>query len=188
MTTSDERHVREEPVSTALLSAVLKRDTLKALTLTEPWASLMRYGAKQVETRSWTTHYRGPVAIHAAKALPKHLESVCEQPHFAEVLKAHGHYRASAMFPWKFPTGKVLAIGMLEEIQYTEQVKESLTLQEQAFGNYTPGRHAWRFSAIYSLKTPIPVQGALWLWNWTPPAPFWDEIQEQMTRSQEVQP
>ncbi len=40
---------------------------MKALTLTQPWAHLVAVGAKRVETRSWPTPYRGPLAIHAAQ-------------------------------------------------------------------------------------------------------------------------
>jgi|ERR1035437_3790402 hypothetical protein len=43
---------------------------MKALTLYEPWASLISIGAKTIETRSWSTSYRGPLAIHAAKRKP----------------------------------------------------------------------------------------------------------------------
>ncbi|MFL5577327.1 MAG: ASCH domain-containing protein [Gemmatimonadaceae bacterium] len=43
---------------------------MKALTLTQPWATLVAIGAKTIETRSWPTHYRGEVAIHAAKGFP----------------------------------------------------------------------------------------------------------------------
>lgn len=39
---------------------------MKAITLWQPWASLLACGAKQYETRSWATNYRGPIAIHAA--------------------------------------------------------------------------------------------------------------------------
>lgn len=38
-----------------------------ALTMWEPWASLVAYGVKQLETRDWSTRHRGPVAIHASK-------------------------------------------------------------------------------------------------------------------------
>lgn len=38
---------------------------LKMLTLHQPWASLIAVGAKSIETRSWSTRYRGPIAIHA---------------------------------------------------------------------------------------------------------------------------
>jgi hypothetical protein len=40
---------------------------VKAITLQQPWASLIALGAKSVETRSWSTAYRGPLAIHAGK-------------------------------------------------------------------------------------------------------------------------
>ena len=42
----------------------------RAISLTQPFASLMAIGAKKVETRAWRTHFRGWVAIHAAKANP----------------------------------------------------------------------------------------------------------------------
>lgn len=42
---------------------------MKALTLTQPWATLVAIGLKRIETRSWSTPYRGPLAIHAAKSL-----------------------------------------------------------------------------------------------------------------------
>ena len=40
---------------------------VRILTLWEPWATLMAIGAKRIETRSWATRYRGPLAIHAAR-------------------------------------------------------------------------------------------------------------------------
>lgn len=40
---------------------------MKALTLCQPWASLIAWGEKQYETRSWSTDYRGLLAIHASK-------------------------------------------------------------------------------------------------------------------------
>lgn len=39
---------------------------MKALTLHQPAASLVAVGVKTIETRSWSTRYRGPLAIHAA--------------------------------------------------------------------------------------------------------------------------
>lgn len=44
---------------------------MKALTLWQPWASLVALGVKSIETRSWSTPYRGQLAIHAAKTRPK---------------------------------------------------------------------------------------------------------------------
>lgn len=38
---------------------------MKALSLWQPWATLIQVGVKWIETRSWRTAYRGPLAIHA---------------------------------------------------------------------------------------------------------------------------
>lgn len=38
---------------------------MRGLTLHQPWASLVGLGVKTIETRSWSTAYRGPLAIHA---------------------------------------------------------------------------------------------------------------------------
>ena len=38
---------------------------MKAITIWQPWAELIARGVKLVENRTWRTHYRGPVAIHA---------------------------------------------------------------------------------------------------------------------------
>jgi hypothetical protein len=40
---------------------------LRALTLHEPWSSLIAGGLKTIETRSWQTGHRGRLAIHSAK-------------------------------------------------------------------------------------------------------------------------
>jgi len=43
---------------------------MKAITIHQPYASLIACGAKIYETRSWATKYRGKIAIHAGKSDP----------------------------------------------------------------------------------------------------------------------
>lgn len=43
---------------------------MKFLTIRQPWASLIAVGAKTIETRPFSTEYRGLLAIHAGKAHP----------------------------------------------------------------------------------------------------------------------
>lgn len=38
----------------------------RALSLRQPWGSLMTTGVKRIENRSWRTGYRGPVLVHAS--------------------------------------------------------------------------------------------------------------------------
>jgi hypothetical protein len=40
---------------------------MKILSIRQPWASLIVSGAKDVENRSWCTHNRGLVLIHASQ-------------------------------------------------------------------------------------------------------------------------
>ncbi len=54
---------------------------MKALTVWQPWATLVAIGAKRIETRSWSTSYRGPLAIHAA-ATDRYLYERCGPPDF----------------------------------------------------------------------------------------------------------
>jgi hypothetical protein len=42
-----------------------------ALSLHQPWASAVALGVKTVETRSWSTNYRGPLLIHATSRRPR---------------------------------------------------------------------------------------------------------------------
>ena len=43
---------------------------MKALTIRQPWASLIAAGMKTIETRGWSTRYWGPLLIHAGKTKP----------------------------------------------------------------------------------------------------------------------
>ena len=42
--------------------------TMRVLTIRQPWASLIALGHKDIENRTWSTRYRGPLLIHAASA------------------------------------------------------------------------------------------------------------------------
>lgn len=41
---------------------------MKAITIKEPWASLIVDGHKTIETRHWSTGFRGWLAVHTSKA------------------------------------------------------------------------------------------------------------------------
>ena len=65
---------------------------MKALTLYQPWATLVAIGAKKIETRSWPTKYRGTIAIHAGLNKRycgmKSKDYICGNEPFNDVLKA----------------------------------------------------------------------------------------------------
>jgi hypothetical protein len=39
---------------------------MKALSIKQPWASLIAHGIKPIENRTWKTHFRGRIYIHAS--------------------------------------------------------------------------------------------------------------------------
>ena len=39
---------------------------MKAITIRQPWASLIVHGIKDIENRSWQTNFRGRVLIHSS--------------------------------------------------------------------------------------------------------------------------
>lgn len=160
---------------------------MKVITLTQPWATLVAIGAKQIETRSWATGYRGPLAIHAAKGLGPVggktglYEIRGEQP-FRQALEAAGYYRFDDL-----PLGGILATCNLTAVyripatpqHYSWRVADDHPLasypvvippfqddQERAFGDYRYGRYAWLLTDVKVLPEPIPAKGALGLWEW----------------------
>lgn len=44
---------------------------IPALSIRQPWATLIAHGFKDVENRTWSTDYRGPILIHAGKSNKK---------------------------------------------------------------------------------------------------------------------
>lgn len=146
---------------------------MKALTLTQPWATLVAIGAKKIETRSWPTNYRGLLAIHAATGLgpvggEQGLMELCRREPFRSKLIAAGYLGTPAL-----PRGAIVAVCRLDSIyRITEQGIEGFNPQppanELAFGDYTPGRYAWVLTEVRAHE-PIETRGYQGLWNWQPP-------------------
>lgn len=148
---------------------------MKALSILQPWATLIAIGAKTIETRSWATKYRGPLAIHASKGWPKKIEDVRFIDPFFKVLMEAG-YR----FSDQFPRGAVIATCRLVDCLYIGPTYMSLYRNgkpcgkyaplpkgnELAFGDYTSGRYALILEDVKPLPEPIPAKGMLGLWEW----------------------
>lgn len=151
---------------------------MKALTLTQPWASFVAHGAKRIETRSWRTNYRGLLAIHAAKGFPAECRDLCWTSPFFEALHGHGYFPpapAEGEPPTVLlPRGGIVAVVTLEDVVKTETIEPLFKTgrflpHERAFGDYTPGRFGWLFSpTVLRLAVPVPCRGALGLWDISP--------------------
>lgn len=141
---------------------------MKALTLWQPRASLVIGRHKFYETRSWTTNYRGPLAIHAAKRLEKdQVAFVACNKYVQQALKTMGFQSVVDL-----PRGAVLGTVYLSFIKRVEQcVPAAIGANEISVGDWSPGRYAWSFMAQFPVRfsEPIPVRGYQRLWNWEVP-------------------
>jgi hypothetical protein len=118
---------------------------MKALSLWQPWASAIALGHKRIETRHWSTSYRGLLAIHAAKRWTR------EEREFAAFLPIE--------LPDVLPLGAIVATANLVDIRRTEDLLPSISTTEEIFGNYGPGRFGWILEDIRPLREPVPYPG-----------------------------
>ena len=146
---------------------------MRCISLWQPWASLVRAdeGFKTIETRSWQTSYRGPLALHASKKMDGELRRQCLQEPFLTMLKRAGFLSAKEL-----PLGAVVAVCRLVDVVPTEWVtcdplltrrfqkgdsgRVYIPFNEARFGNYANGRFAWLLDDIRVLDTPLPCNGA----------------------------
>jgi activating signal cointegrator 1 len=132
---------------------------MKALSLIQPYATLILLGYKLYETRSWDTKHRGPLAIHASAGKPAWArQQALSDPVICEVLERHGLTFDT------LPRGVVLGSAEVVSTHPTLSLSD-LSIEELAVGDYTPGRFAWRLANTIVLPEPIPCKGALSLWE-----------------------
>ena len=124
---------------------------MKALSLIQPWATLVLTGAKGFETRSWTTTYRGPLLIHAAKGFPVFARDFC--------------ISVTDLTPTELPFGAIIGRVVLKNIYRTEDLAPTLTALELLYGDYLTGRWAWELVEAEAFEHPIPYKGALGLFE-----------------------
>jgi len=146
--------------------------TIRALTIRQPWASLMALRLKQMETRSWDTKYRGPVAIHAGLAWPCPIGNYFtigdfefERCRSGLIMWGPGCERATLL-----PMGAVVAVGELFQTRSTTNSEHCPDDRERALGDHSPGRFAWSITSISRLPQPIPAVGHQGFWSWEMPA------------------
>jgi len=138
---------------------------MKAISLYQPWASLMALGHKRIETRSWATSYRGPLAIHAAKKLV-----MPDDPEFREALEKLGLIAnwdgKNCSWPkGDFPRGAIVGVCNLHSC-VPVGLGPILENYERLFGDYSPGRYLWLTTDMKKLNNPIPCIGRQGFWDW----------------------
>lgn len=133
-----------------------------AITVRQPWATLLACGVKRFETRSWRTRYEGTIAIHASARLqPEDRIWAREDLDVGKLLRECGYADVTEL-----PLGAILAVGTLFGCWPTRTFPVAgLSRIERALGDFSPGRWAWRLDNVVRLPEPVPARGSLGLWS-----------------------
>jgi hypothetical protein len=132
---------------------------MKALSLLQPWATLVIIGAKKIETRSWATDYRGRLLIHASKGKAGSIFKN-QQPFTKYISKFEA-------LPFGVIIGEVTLEKILrvEDFSLSDKEMNLLTLEEKAFGDYAERRYGWVLANPIEYENTIPALGQLRLWD-----------------------
>lgn len=130
---------------------------MKVLSLTEPYATLIRDKKKLVETRSWKTNYRGELYIHASST--KISKESRENKELMSLIDGNNLNYGKIIVKCEL----VDCIYMTED--YVLNMKNN-NYQEYICGIYEVGRYAWILDNIEVLEKPIEAKGSLGIWNY----------------------
>jgi len=116
-----------------------------AISLWQPWASLIADGRKKVETRHWSPPkmYAGTrIAIHAARKIDK------------EAARDFGYD------PETIPRGALVAtVVLIGWIQFTEENVMQFSAEEKLYGDFHCERYGWFLRDAIKLDPPVPCKG-----------------------------
>ena len=138
--------------------------------MTQPWATLVAIGQNTIETRSWGTPYRGPLAIHSAKGFPRDARALCEEKPYRNVLASAGFHDAGDL-----PLGEIVAVADIADVMEFNRkslgevranaARGEFPAHEADFGDFSAGRYGWVLKNVRRLKKPVPARGMLGLWE-----------------------
>jgi hypothetical protein len=150
------------PATTTAGTAGRESVRLPALSIMQPWAYLILTGGKDVENRTWTTSYRGLLAIHAGRRLDRDaalgLSGLC----------------GAGRLPWPLPDRPAAARGALLGLVTLVGIHHVADCWDEEFGccswwaEEADGYH-WQLTNPRILAEPIPTPGRLRLWPVTLP-------------------
>lgn len=131
----------------------------KGLTFIQPWATAVAFAGKDVENRSWRTHYRGPLAIHAGGSSPDDVLDELLRAERGGPRRPLSHWIRRGRRRCELPTdaeavprSHVVAIAMLVDCV------------ERSASPWFGGPFGWVLGGVVPVE-PVPMTGGLSLWD-----------------------
>lgn len=123
---------------------------MKALSIKEPWASLIVNGYKEYEFRSWKMSYRGKVLIHASKTIEKE-----EKQKFDE-------------YNLEYSKGEIIGCATITDCILVDSNFDKILRNKNSkvYGNIHTNLYAWKLENIEKYDHKIKATGKLGLWNY----------------------
>ncbi len=127
---------------------------IKALSFRQPWAELVLQGKKTLDLRTWSTRYRGPMAVYASQTVEK------------ERCQEHG------IDPDRLTTGAVIGLVDLVGVVELDCASYAARASEHLSGRqYHAPMFGWELANPRPLAEPYPVKGRLLLFEVDLPEP-----------------
>lgn len=144
---------------------------MKAITIKQPWASLIVHGIKDIENRNWRTNHRGRVLIHAAGS---HGRKFSVDLTDAQTKAAFATIAGETMFG-NMPFGSIIG-----SVEIVDCVINYPSIWAEKTENYTFGMNPkihenitgkkvvynWVLANPILFPEPIPAKGKLSLWEY----------------------
>lgn len=123
---------------------------MKVITLKQPWASLIAYGIKKYEFRTWKTNYRGKLLIHAGAGIDK------------DEMKKYVDLGID------FPKSKIIAIvDLVDCCLLDDELNKKIILENNiAYVNKIRRGYAWKLDNVKMINIDKKINGQLGLWNY----------------------
>lgn len=126
---------------------------MKAITIKQPWATLIAEGYKEYEFRTWKTKYRGDILIHAGKGIDK---------------KAMERFKHLHL---EYPVGQIIAKATITDCIYvSEEFAQKMYKKDPVVYQGLIDKGNWdgygiQLENIEKIE-PITVNGKLSLWDY----------------------
>ncbi|MEO0843548.1 MAG: DNA N-6-adenine-methyltransferase, partial [Cyanobacteria bacterium J06643_5] len=146
---------------------LLSNHSLKAISLWQPYCSLIALGLKKYETRSWKTNYRGKLLICSTAKLTK--------KQYQQYLKICSSVELPAWNEINFPCGKAISgakrlrrnavCDLVDCIPITRSFIKEQSETEIKSGDWEIGHYGWKLENIQPITEPFAVKGKQGLFN-----------------------